>query len=85
MPRRPRTDTSQTFRLIGGRVTAHTPAPAKSPSGSPTPVARAAVEHSAPSTEQIRQLAYQKWEAAGSPPGDGVPFWLEAERELSGR
>jgi hypothetical protein len=32
----------------------------------------------------IRRLAYLKWEAAGRPPGDGVPFWLEAERELSG-
>jgi hypothetical protein len=33
--------------------------------------------------EAIRRLAYAKWEAAGRPPGDGVPFWLEAERELS--
>jgi hypothetical protein len=32
--------------------------------------------------EAIRQCAYQKWEAAGRPPGDGVRFWLEAEREL---
>jgi len=30
----------------------------------------------------IRIRAYQKWSAAGKPPGDGVTFWLEAEREL---
>ena len=88
MPRRnTRTAAPKTFRLVGGRVTTLTPAPApvKSPSGSPPPVAQVGVQHSAPSAEQIRQLAYRKWEAAGSPPGDGVPFWLEAERELSGR
>lgn len=34
------------------------------------------------SEEQIRQLAYQKWEAAGKPLGDGLHYWLEAEREL---
>jgi hypothetical protein len=32
--------------------------------------------------ENIRQLAYRKWEAAGKPAGDGLGFWLEAEREL---
>ena len=30
----------------------------------------------------IRERAYLKWEAAGFPPGDGLDFWLEAEREL---
>jgi hypothetical protein len=33
--------------------------------------------------EATRVLAYQKWERAGHPNGDGVPFWLEAEAELS--
>lgn len=33
--------------------------------------------------DAVRDLAYAKWEQAGSPPGDGVWFWLEAERELS--
>jgi hypothetical protein len=37
------------------------------------------------SEEQIRLRAYQKWEAANRPPGDGQIFWLEAERELRGR
>jgi hypothetical protein len=32
--------------------------------------------------DEIRVRAYQKWEAAGGPKGDGVEFWLQAEREL---
>jgi Protein of unknown function (DUF2934) len=35
--------------------------------------------------EMIRPYAYQRWEAAGWPPGDGVQFWLEAERQLSAK
>jgi len=34
------------------------------------------------SDEDIRLCAYQKWEAAGKPAGDGVRFWLQAEQEL---
>jgi hypothetical protein len=34
------------------------------------------------SEEDIRICAYQKWESAGKPTGDGIQFWLEAEREL---
>ena len=34
------------------------------------------------SDQDIRLCAYQKWEAAGKPSGDGVQFWLEAEQEL---
>jgi hypothetical protein len=34
---------------------------------------------------EIRLSAYLKWEAAGKPAGDGVKFWLEAEKELSSR
>jgi DUF2934 family protein len=30
----------------------------------------------------IRLCAYRMWETAGKPEGDGVPFWLEAERAL---
>lgn len=33
-------------------------------------------------SEDIRELAYFKWEEAGSPPGDGREFWLEAEQEV---
>ena len=37
----------------------------------------------APLDEQIRARAYFLWEHAGRPDGDGVQFWLEAERELT--
>ena len=29
----------------------------------------------------IREAAYYKWLAAGEPEGDGLEFWLQAERE----
>ena len=35
-----------------------------------------------PHHDAVRNRAYLKWEAAGMPDGDGVNFWLEAEREL---
>lgn len=35
------------------------------------------------STDEIRQCAYEKWERAGTPIGDGIQFWLEAEQELA--
>ena len=34
------------------------------------------------SEDEIRRCAYRKWENSGMPSGDGVQFWLEAEREL---
>jgi hypothetical protein len=34
------------------------------------------------SKDSIRLRAYEKWEETGKPNGDGVGFWLEAEREL---
>jgi hypothetical protein len=53
------------------------PASAKSPSES------AQVQKGkAKSQEAVRVHAYQKWEAAGKPNGDGVNFWLEAEQEV---
>ena len=30
----------------------------------------------------IREKAYAKWEEAGCPSGDGMHFWLEAEKEF---
>jgi hypothetical protein len=33
--------------------------------------------------QTIRLRAYERWEAAGRPEGDGVQFWLEAEKELA--
>ena len=32
--------------------------------------------------EAIRALAHSKWVAARCPTGDGIEFWLEAEREV---
>ena len=43
------------------------------------------LEPSVPTPDEIRQLAYEKWEAAGKPPGDGSDFWLQAEKELVDR
>lgn len=34
--------------------------------------------------QQIRELAYQKWEEAGRPWGRDKEFWVEAEKELFG-
>jgi hypothetical protein len=37
------------------------------------------------SPEAIRHHAYGKWESAGKPEGDGIAFWLTAEKELAAR
>ena len=39
--------------------------------------------HSSTAQESLRVSAYQKWEAAGKPAGDGVQFWLQAEKEAA--
>jgi len=36
-----------------------------------------------PCEDTIRQRAYEQWQASGCPEGDGVEFWLEAEREVA--
>ncbi len=59
----------------------------------PGPPSRAATNanHSARSAKttdretRIRELAYQKWEAAGKPISDGHEFWCAAEHELDGK
>lgn len=33
--------------------------------------------------QKVRELAYKKWQQAGEPNGDGVNFWLDAEKELA--
>lgn len=63
-----------------------------SPSGCPGTVAESApatpghsdaeAREKSASRSDIHVRAYHLWEAAGRPPGDGVPFWLEAEKEL---
>lgn len=37
-----------------------------------------------PTSAAVRARAYHHWEAAGRPAGDGIEFWLAAERELAG-
>jgi hypothetical protein len=39
--------------------------------------------HGKPVAEEVRLRAYLKWEAAGRPIGDGIGFWVDAERELA--
>jgi len=60
------------------------------PSGSAQKAKRTDANGSAPTKgvqkdgeEKIRCLAYEKWLAAGQPAGDGIDFWLEAERECN--
>jgi hypothetical protein len=60
------------------------PAPPTSAPKAPVaaaPIAKAPKGKTVPE-EVIRLQAYKKWETAGRPPGNGVQFWLEAEREL---
>ena len=33
--------------------------------------------------KRIRNRAYELWEAAGKPPGDGAEYWLQAEAEAA--
>jgi hypothetical protein len=58
--------------------------PSQSATQTQTAVVSGNKEHIAKlfSAEDIRLIAYRKWEYAGKPAGDGIQFWLEAEREL---
>ena len=62
--------------------------PTPGPTGQPTPKQAAVAsgqkghDDDRVSQEDVRLRAYQKWESAGKPPGDGTQFWLEAEHEL---
>jgi hypothetical protein len=47
-----------------------------------TPVSEQAVATDAGHEDEIRPLAYRKWQEAGSPPSDGTEFWLAAETEI---
>jgi hypothetical protein len=71
-----------------GKRTATSKKPAPAPSVAAAGTARGCVgdgschNGSRVPEDDIRVRAYEKWEAAGCPGGDGVAFWLEAEREL---
>jgi hypothetical protein len=80
-------------RKRNGKVTKRRTSEAETPLGvsdaqttvSPQPDQSGAHTRSLPTPDEIRQLAYAKWEAAGKPPGDGSDFWLQAETELLDR
>jgi hypothetical protein len=65
--------------------------PAKNSHGSQAPKLESAARTDSPpahdgrqvSEEEIRLLAYHKWESAGRPAGDGAEFWRQAEMELT--
>jgi len=63
------------------------PTPRKPPSSLPAPVSDSPTANRLQSDktislEEVRHLAYLKWEAAGKPDGDGAQFWIEAEQQL---
>ena len=58
-------------------LTAPSPARATAVAG-PAP----APAKAAPTEDEIRRLAYRKWEEAGRPEDDGSDHWFAAEDEL---
>ena len=62
------------------------PQPSKSqPDPSKTqlmPIPKRIAEEGSSHEDQIRPLAYRKWQEAGSPVSDGVEFWIAAEIEI---
>lgn len=50
-----------------------------------TPAAESCCTATSICPDELRVRAFLKWEAAGKPEGDGVPFWLAAEQELQGQ
>jgi DUF2934 family protein len=73
-----RTKTAPSAKHDAANPTGETRLPVASVGTEPCPDGRPVIPEAA-----IRQLAYRKWEAAGRPSGDGVNFWLEAERGLA--
>jgi hypothetical protein len=57
-------------------------AQAKSSAQVKSPSPERSAESRRASDDEIRALAYQKWQEAGSPTGDGAEFWLAAEIEI---
>jgi hypothetical protein len=48
------------------------------------PAAERRIETTKVADEDVRKLAYKKWQQAGCPVSNGVAFWLAAEGELRG-
>lgn len=59
--------------------------PTGTPTGAPaTDETEERLQHNGVTFEEaVRVRAYHKWELAGRPDGDGLPFWLEAQAELA--
>ncbi len=54
----------------------------KSPTQLKPPAPERQTENVSAHEDEIRPLAYRKWEEAGCPATDGVQFWLAAEMEI---
>ena len=67
---------------LNSNVTQRQRSKAKMPVAGGEAQATVSPQPSVPTPDEIRQLAYAKWETAGKPPGDGSDFWLQAEKEL---
>jgi len=83
--RRSENKASRTMRMKAAPSAKRAPA---SPTSKMRPAVASVLAEPSPngqpvSKETIRLCAYRKWETAGKPGGDGINFWLEAERELS--
>lgn len=73
--------------MLRGRAVRRTPGGTWSikSAGGATPAAPPVADAKPPADDEaVRLAAYRRWEAAGRPEGDGVEFWLAAERELRG-
>ena len=46
------------------------------------PMPQRQLEDASSHEDEIRPLAYRKWEEAGCPAGDGVQYWVAAEKEI---
>ena len=88
---------ASTVRMAGhdrrsrGKTRPSAPSPASAENSTAVPAvasvepvsleARPLVASSHPTEEAIRVRAYEHWESAGRPEGDGIQFRLDAERE----
>ncbi len=54
----------------------------QAPSQSKAPTSAPQAEQRSGREDEIRPLAYRKWQEAGCPVGDGAKFWVAAETEI---
>ena len=58
------------------------PEPKRAESSPKPPAPERRLENARASEDEIRPLAYKKWQEAGCPASNGVEFWLAAETEI---